>query len=166
MKKIIIVFFIFSFISTNAFCATRQEIQTALDLIRYANIAQDLFNETAKIARGEVQKTTGSLTAQTKEDMTVEDIKQGVSINMQNINTYTSIIRKYLGTQEKRTMAINGLTALGVSLTDIEKDITDFESKRNTVLGTISMARDAVELKIVGDDIDATISNLNLLRNR
>jgi len=146
--------------------ATRQEIQAALDLIRFTNCAQDLFNVAVKGANGELTKTVGDMATAHQEAMTIEDRKAYLTRSMENIDKYNAMIRTYLGDSAKRTLVTNGLTALDVSLTAIENDITTFENKVISVATAVGSARDDAELKAIGSNISADIPDLNLVRNK
>ena len=144
--------------------ATRQEIQTALDIIRFANCAQDLFNNYSKVARGEVNKTVGDFGAQTEVAMTDEEITAELIRGTENISNYTGVIKDYLLSPEKRTLAENGLVALGVDIREIESDIATFDGKTEEI--KTGLSDEKISLSDIGTSIDADIPDLNLVRNR
>jgi hypothetical protein len=146
--------------------ATRQEIQAALDLIRFTNCAQDIFNVAVKGANGELTKTVGDITTAHQEAMTTEDKKAYLTRSMQNIDNYNVMIRAYLSDSEKRALVTNGLTALGVSLTAIENDITTFEGKSSAIKSAVTSAKDDTDIESIGSSISADIPDLNLVRNK
>lgn len=149
-----------------ASAATRQEIQAALDLIRFTNVEQDLFNNYSKIARGEVQKVTGDIGNQVKENMTVDDIKSTVTRGMENIDNYNTMITSYLSDPAKQQQAQNGLTALGVTLKSITDDLQIMKAKLDAVKPAVSVATTSTQLSAIGNGIDQDIPQLSLVRNK
>ena len=165
MRKIIFILLIL-FITTSAYGATRQEIQIALDLVRFTNVAQDLFNNAAKLARGEIKKTVGTFPNNTQEDMTVDDIKSALVRQMDNINAYKVMITQFLSDSEKRSKAVAGLQALRVDINSLIGDLQTMKNKLDTVKIETNNATTAAELKVIGDGIDNDIPQLDLVRNK
>ena len=149
--------------------ATRQEIQAALDLIRFANVANDLFDVAVKVSRGEVLKTLsagGPGDVQTQENMTEADIQAHLSRAMDNIQGYTNMIDSYLSEKTKSDMVTNGLAALSVDLKGITDDVQTFKDKIDSVRTELSSADTKEKLASIGTNIEADILNLTLVRNK
>lgn len=145
---------------------TRQEIQAALDLIRFTNVANDLFDNAVTIVKGEVPKTLSVGGVQTLEVMTEEDIKSAVSRAMDNIQGYTDMIDTYLLDEDKTLLVTAGLSALGVTLQSITDDIETFKTKIDSVKTDLISATTKEQLSTIGDSISTDISSLKLVRNK
>lgn len=144
--------------------ATRQEIQTALDLIKFTNVSQDLFNDIVPVARGQRKKLIGNLGSGVFEDMSIDDIKTDVFRCMENIDGYHNTISAFLSDNNKRAMAINGLAVFGVLLDSINNDIAGMKSKSDRIKTLIVNASNQNDLKAIGDEIENDIPNLKLVR--
>ena len=153
--------------------ATRQEIQAALDLIRFTNIANDLFDVSAKMAAPQTatlgnQKTTGVIAVGSAPTPVIDDasaaqIKQNISRSMDNIQGYISQINSYLSDPDKLAMVTNGLNALSVSIDDIQSDVAGFQDTANAV--TTALANNNASLDDVASSISGSVTPLNLVRN-
>lgn len=146
--------------------ATRQEIQIAWDLIRFTNVANDLFDGIISIARSQKQKIKKVAVGSPPEFeiMTVDDIKTNVVRTMQNIQNYTDLILRFLGDSGKKASAINGLTAWGVNVNDIINDNQDMSSKAVQVSNNVAQASSRADFNAIADFIKTNIPNLNLVR--
>lgn len=147
--------------------ATRQEMQMAWDLIRFTNVANDLFDDVVLVARGQKQKgkkitKVGGLSE--FENMTIDDIKVQVVRTMQNIRGYTSLNLRFLGNFDKKTSAVRGLAVWGVNIKDIIRDNRDMDSKAIQVSNNVARAVSQAELNVVADFIEVNIPNLRLVR--
>ena len=145
--------------------ATRQEIQIAQDLIKSANICQDLLNMAAKLAKGEILKTVGFGDTAEQVPMTAEEIQAELTRQMNNISNYIDQASRYLSISANRTKAVNGLQALGVDLNALQTDYQNFVAKISEVKTATSTATTQTKLNAIGSDIDKDIPSLNLLRN-
>lgn len=160
--------------------ATRQEIQAALDLIRFVNIANDLFDVSTQVAAGNVQivNTQSSAYVAPAQDgtstaapmllpptlvaMTDIDIQNNLTQTMSNIQGYINTVNAYLADSDNVTTVTNGLTALGVNLSDIQTDITNYQAQ---VTATNNALTAGTPSATIGTSIASAVTPLNLVRN-
>jgi len=164
LKKIASIVLTLCLVAGLAFGATRQEIQVALDLIRFTNIANDLFDVTTSIARGQIKKQEGVFPNLTERDMTTQEIKDSLVRMSENILGYRDKITAFLATSKNRTLAINGLAELGVDVTSLESDIQSMENAAKQLKSRAKNAITQTDLNKVGDYIEQTIPKLSLVR--
>ena len=155
MKQLFIILFLF--LSTTCFSATRQEIQAALDLIRFVNITNDMVDSAIPSIRGQRKSNDGS-------DMTVEDIKDGIVRLGLNIKNYRNLIDTFLAEPENVTLAINGLNALGLDHQSLKNDIKNIDDTINSVKVNLANVNTFEDLNLIADEIEVNIDKLPLVR--
>lgn len=160
MRALVLVLCFLTF-SSFCFAATRQEIQIALDLVRFTNVANDLLDVSVGKARGQqlVYLEDGS-----KRSMTIDEIKASLIRTSQNTKGYTTTITQFLSIPENRTKAITGLQALGVSLTEIENDTQLLNNASNELNTRAANSKTVQDLNAVADYIEQTVPALPLVR--
>ena len=144
-------------ISTPSMATTRAEIQTALDLIRFMNIVNDLYDSKKLIIKGDVAKRDGT-------SYTIEERKKIASRLASNVKNYNTRLSNYLSDTSKRQVAINGLKALGVNISSIESDLIKMKSVVSHIETNIITATTEQDLDSIGDYINNNISELPLVR--
>ena len=142
--------------------ATRQNIQVALDLIKFVNIVNDLLDVSVPVARGQVQIWDEGL--QANRDMTVDEIKAILKRTCANITGYQNKLTNFLAVPEKKQLAIDGLSAIGVNLTEAKNQLTDMIVEKNYVNTQVDIATDQPGLTAIGDHIEANVPTLPLIR--
>lgn len=129
--------------------ATRQEIQVALDLVRFTNIMNDLFD---------------SLKDEKLSEFSIDDQKKFIQRKMFNIKNYQNVIQAYVGDINNSSMVDNGLAVLGVSKASLLADVISFGSVADQV---DTLAKNATTAKDVADTIQCikdNVADLKLLR--
>ncbi len=142
MKKLIIILFLFT--SLNCFSATRQELQCALDMVRFVNITNDLLDSTVLILNN--------------DDLTIEEIKTLITTTDTNVNNYKVRIESFVKNTEQKTMVENGLNQLEIDYKTLVKDLKDIKDSstelKNAVLGLTTKEQMKEKAKDVNKDID------------
>jgi len=130
--------------------ATRQEIQIALDMIKYVNVPNDMILSGAiPIAKGEIQVTEGIVGAQTKRSMTIKERKENLKRLTTQIMGYKDKLSSFLSVPSQRSAAAVGITALGVTIESIEEDITTIATVANKLdidAGNAKTDKDLVDI--------------------
>ena len=147
MKNFILILFLL--VSINCFSATRQEIQVALDLVKYVNVANDIIDGLPEILRSE---------------LTIEEKKEQIILMGTNIRNYKSRVDKFLSKAENRTKAINGLNAWGVDKEDLKDDLILIDTTINNIKSNISNIKTQDDLNTIAEMIESTITKLPLIR--
>ncbi len=165
MKKFILVsLIVFCLVSVNIFASTRQEIQVALDFIRFVNVTNDLIYVGISAAKNEMKLPIFDVSNNYigDRDMTIVEIKDKLKRTKLNIEGYKDLIDNFLATPENLTSATKGLTALGVDIQDMKDDIlliynsiADINLLSITTLG---------QLNQIGIDLETAIPRLPLIR--
>jgi len=142
--------------------ATRQEIQVAFDLIKMVNIINDFLDCSVPMARGQV-KTLDDVTKE-ERDMTIDEIKAQLKRTCQNITGYQNKLNSFLAVPEKKQLAIDGLNAISVDLTEAKNQLQDMIVEKNYVDTQVDIVTDQAGLTAIGDHIEANVPKLPLIR--
>jgi len=142
--------------------ATRQEIQVALDLVRFVNIVNDLLDNSVPVAKGEVK--TFDRESDEERDMTVEEMQSAMKRVCENIYGYKRIIVAFLAISENRELAKSGLAALGIDDVKLRAEFGSMIAVTNHIYNNIDLLNDEVKLKDLGSYIESNVQKLPLVR--
>lgn len=150
--------------------ATRQEIQVALDFIRFINIMNDLIDVSSYVLReldpqsgAKYQIRAGGEPSLPERDATLDELKQSAKRLFQNALSYRVMLDGFL-VKANRTLVENGLLALGVNLVEMEADITNMRAACDTVIPQITAVDNKKQLEDVATYIDGAVPKLTLIR--
>lgn len=141
--------------------STRQEIQVGLDLIRFTNIANDLFDTASNMAKFLVYKNE-TMTGENARELTQEEVKTNVEAASVNINRYLDKIETFIENNPKE--ASNGLSALGVNVADISQDVSGMRVHSEKIKEDAEKVEVREDLTAIAEYIDTNIPKLTLAR--
>ncbi len=136
--------------ATSVYGATRQEIQIALDLVRFVNVPNDLFDYCGEQAK--------------EQTLSIAEKKSILERTSQNVRGYINMIDKFLSVQENRTQAINGLSVLDIDITNIQNDTQNMRSVADEVEKRLLKAKTKEDVDAIADYIKQNIETLPLVR--
>ena len=131
--------------------SNRKQVQIALDIIRFTNISNDLFDEAAKTARGE-------------RTAKIPEIKSALSQSCDAITNYSRLILSFFNDLQAKEQAAAGLAIFGINIDEIIEHNTDFLIKSAKVKKDTLAAIDQSSLNDVATYIDNSITPLPLVR--
>ena len=149
MKRISLILCLILVVTINCFSATRQEIQVALDLIKYVNVMNDLSDSIVPILRG---------------NKTVTEKKEFIVLMGTNIKNYRTRVDKFLSKPENRISASNGLIAWGVDKEELKADVLLIDTTIDTIKSNIANTKTQEDMNTLADTIETTIPKLPLVR--
>ena len=129
--------------------ATRQEVQMALDLMKRINVANDLFDDAAVLA---------------KTNSDVEDTKLKLVRYRDNIMNYYNTVNNFLSDNTNRTKAASGFLGIGIDVDDIISDNTSYETHVEHIKTMAELATTKKDLEAIATYIESNVDNLLLVR--
>ena len=149
---------------------TRQQIQTANDIVKSMNIMQDLLNCVSWQINGIDPKTGGEFkVASTVDDKqvvmvpTVEELKDVSIRSLWGANLYYLNVKGYLD-RVGREEAAASLSSIGLDIEDIETDLVQMKNTLDNANVSLKNATEKTMLVDVANTIDAEIPKLVLIR--
>ena len=162
MRKFFCILLILVGLTSFVYGATRQEIQVALDLVRFVNIVNDLLDNSVPVAKGEVK--TFDRESDEERDMTVEEMQSAMKRVCENIYGYKRIIVAFLAISENQELAKSGLAALGIDDVKLRAEFGSMIAVTNHIYNNIDLLNGEVKLKDLGSYIESNVQKLPLVR--
>ena len=162
MRKFFCILLILVGLTNFVYGATRQEIQVALDLVRFVNIVNDLLDNSVPVAKGEVK--TFDRESDEERDMTVEEMQSAMKRVCENIYGYKRIIVAFLAISENQELAKSGLAALGIDDVKLRAEFGSMIAVTNHIYNNIDLLNGEVKLKDLGSYIESNVQKLPLVR--
>jgi hypothetical protein len=138
--------------------ATRVDVQTGLDLIKFMNIINDFFDGSVKIIDGNLKNADGS-------ELTFDQKKAGLAKAIGSIKGYKKIISDFIAANDKS--ATDGLAVFGIAKDDFVKEVNDLETHIQEFEAKLSQSPSELDSKL--DEISSykksNIPSLSLVRN-
>lgn len=144
----------------------RQRTQVALDLIKFTNVPNDLFDNAVPLARGQVKQPIFDEEGKGigERDMTLEEIKEALERVARNVRGYRNMITNFLKVPEYSQLAQDGLGALGGTLGEIQGDIQSLNGVAGWVEAKLKTADSSEDLNAIADYIEKNVPKLSLVR--
>lgn len=143
----LILILILAPVGTAAQAATRQEVQIALDIVRFVNIANNIFDE------GKAVLADSTIDRSSREEH-AERIAR-------NAERYLNMVDSFLNNEENLSSASFGLQVLGIDIQDIIDTVSSYRSVIDEVRGK---TREKEKMEDVFSYIDQNVEELPLVR--
>ena len=149
--------------------ATRRDIQTALDLIKMSNVINDLIDcigwylQDIDPNSGNQLMIRDSEQAETYHEATADEIKNMVSITLSRIIAYWNTIKVRLDRADQSAV-VQALSALGIVPQELRDDVIAMRDAVIQVQSNYQSAADKAALEVIGAELAAAVSNLDLVR--
>ncbi len=150
-----------------------RKIQIGQDIVKYANIMNDLLDvasmhmkEIAEDTGGKYQvidKTKSTIESLAFKDASFEELRDRVQKDCRNALAYKVTLDNYIASMDKELLA-DCLSKFNISLESIQSDTARMEQVCKTVLSKIANIKNKAELKTIATDIDSKIEPLKLIR--
>lgn len=143
----------------------RRMHQSVLDLVRFINVINDLFDVLGWQLRGIDPDTGGTYTINTngvQRVPTVQEIKDTVIKTLASIEGYRKVIADYLALSKLSDVAA-ALTEMGFDTAVLQADILNFKNVRQYLIDNKDVTTKA-ELTTLGEYVEAHIPKLGLVR--
>ena len=148
--------------------ATRNEVQIALDLVRFINCANDLMDSAAAMLQ-ELDPQEGVKILKVEapgsvRDWTFGELREQAQKMLQNVLNYESRVNTFVGSygSVKANTALTG--AFGMDLATVSAELSAIGTKAKSIISRLGATTTKEELDVLGKEIDKDIPKLELVR--
>ena len=147
--------------------ATRNDIQVALDIVRFVNLAHDLV-DTASYSMKEVDTLTGLdllYTEQSgaKREFTFGELIDRVRGELQAALAYEAMINDFISNYSQQGLT-TALDIWGMSIAALQSDLTAIGDEARYILTQLNSAKQKQDLIPLSAHIDQAVPKLALVR--
>jgi len=146
--------------------ATRQEKQIVDDIIRFANIMNDLLDVAALHLKEIDEETGGKLQVSkngTFRDITVDELVSMTRRAGQNVLGYYQTITDFIDNYGQKNLEIV-LLSFGYDPVEIMTDISIMQQEARNIVDNVGICKEKADLQGLAERIDNNVSKLTLVR--